>query len=159
MRRLTVMALVCAIMILARADAETQPVKTPTSCPSDWTGINGRCFQYVQAALTWAEAEKKCLSMGANLASVHSANEYLEIQMIISRVTKGFGRTWLGGTDCQKEGVWLWSDGTPFDYHHCGKFDNRWWREHCLQMNFGENKCWNDVRCSRKLPAVCAKNP
>lgn len=39
--------------------------------------------------------------MGAHLASVHSANEYQDIQKMIVVANGGFGRTWLGGSDCQ----------------------------------------------------------
>lgn len=109
--------------------------------------------------------QKNCQTMGAHLASVHTADENYDIQMMIAKVTKVFGRTWLGGSDCQKvyylssqsfkyylfvylfvafvnsvlfqEGIWLWSDGTSFNYQHCGTFDNRWWKQHCLQMNYG----------------------
>ncbi|KAI3375642.1 hypothetical protein L3Q82_003960 [Scortum barcoo] len=133
--------------------------RSSTSCPTGWTESNGRCFHYVPAKLNWAKAEKNCQTMSANLASVHSAGEYHDIQTMIAKITKAFGRTWLGGTDCQNEGIWLWSDGTPFNYRHCGSFDNLFWRQHCLQMNYGGNKCWDDVYCSRELPSVCAKSP
>lgn len=39
--------------------------------------------------------------MDANLASVHSAAEYFDIQMMIVKATHGYGETWLGGSDCQ----------------------------------------------------------
>lgn len=107
------------------------------------------------------------MSMGGHLASVHKAQEYHDIQMMIAKASRAFGTTWLGGSDCQtviichynhsnmiylfvcfdtvffqcccvfQEGIWLWSDGTRFDFRPCGKFDNRWWKQHCLQMNYG----------------------
>ncbi|KAM9335723.1 type-2 ice-structuring protein-like [Symphorus nematophorus] len=146
-------------MALARADAKTQLVKKSVSCPDGWTAIEGRCFYYVPQELSWARAEKICLGMGANLASVHSANEYQSIQTMIAKITHGFKETWLGGSDCQLKGTWLWSDGTPFNYRHCGDFNNLFWRQHCLQMNYGANKCWDDQQCSSKRPSVCAKKP
>uniref|UniRef100_A0A7N8WK60 Type-2 ice-structuring protein-like n=1 Tax=Mastacembelus armatus TaxID=205130 RepID=A0A7N8WK60_9TELE len=133
--------------------------KRSVTCPPAWTQISGRCFKYVPALLPWAQAEKNCQSMGANLASVHSADEYHNIQMLIAKITHGFGTTWLGGSDCQKTGIWLWSDGTRFNYRHCGKFDNFFWNQHCLQMNYGGNKCWDDLQCRSKRPSVCAKKP
>ncbi|XP_047448240.1 galactose-specific lectin nattectin-like [Mugil cephalus] len=146
--------IVCALLSLGRA---AHLVKRAASCPAGWTEFDGRCFRYFPGRMTWADSEKYCETQGANLASVHNANEYHHIQFMIRKATHGFGRTWLGGSDCQKEGIWLWTDGTPFDYRECGKFDNRWWKQHCLQMNYGGNKCWDDVQCSSKLPSVCAK--
>ncbi|KAI4800482.1 hypothetical protein KUCAC02_009706, partial [Chaenocephalus aceratus] len=49
------------------------------ACPGDWTEFDGRCFQYVPKELSWAKAEKNCLSMGAHLASVHSTAEHNEM--------------------------------------------------------------------------------
>uniref|UniRef100_A0A4W6CA73 C-type lectin domain-containing protein n=1 Tax=Lates calcarifer TaxID=8187 RepID=A0A4W6CA73_LATCA len=161
MKTLVVSVLLCAMMVLSRTAGEYAvpffPLYLSTSCPNHWTEISGRCFRYVANRLNWGNAEKNCIGMGAHLASVHSANEYQDIQKMIVVANGGFGRTWLGGSDCQTEGIWLWSDGTVFDYKHCGKFDNRWWKQHCLQMNYGEHKCWDDVQCSSTLPSVCAK--
>ncbi|XP_047194817.1 ladderlectin isoform X2 [Hippoglossus stenolepis] len=129
----------------------------PTACPNGWTYISRRCYYYISAKLNWAEAEKKCLTMNANLASVHSSSEYSSIQAVIKKASKASGRTWIGGTDCQMEGIWLWSDGTAFDYTHCANFDNKQSKQHCLVMNYGGNKCWDDDRCSREFPSVCVK--
>uniref|UniRef100_A0A3Q0R3L6 C-type lectin domain-containing protein n=1 Tax=Amphilophus citrinellus TaxID=61819 RepID=A0A3Q0R3L6_AMPCI len=157
MKMLTVFILVCAMVALARGDAENGLFKRSSHCPTDSITFRGRCFFYVSAKMTWGDAEKFCLTNRAHLASVHSAEEYYSIQRMIKNLTQGLGRTWLGGSDCQNEGVWLWSDGTPFDYRHKGKFDNRWWRQHCLQMNYGEQNLWDDVQCSSKLPFVCGR--
>ncbi|XP_035005047.2 ladderlectin-like isoform X2 [Hippoglossus stenolepis] len=117
-----VFLLLCAAMALTGV----APFRAmPTACPTGWTKIIGRCFYYVPDLLSWAQAERKCLTMNANLASVHSSSEYSSIQRVITKGSKASGKTWIGGTDCQIEGIWLWSDGTAFDYRHCGVFDNR----------------------------------
>uniref|UniRef100_A0A3Q3JI73 C-type lectin domain-containing protein n=1 Tax=Monopterus albus TaxID=43700 RepID=A0A3Q3JI73_MONAL len=133
--------------------------KRQTYCPSGWTGYKGRCFRYVPTAMTWARAERNCQSMGANLASVHSADEYHEIQKMVVTVTHAYREAWLGGTDAPQEGIWLWSDGTPFNYRHCGGFNNYKGQQHCLQMNYGADNCWDDVSCTIDRPFVCAKKP
>lgn len=150
----TVSIFVCAVLFLAR-DAGAEK---PKSCPDGWTQSNERCFIFVPTALNWATAEKNCRMKGAHLASVHSADEYHHIQAMIAKITHGHPKTWLGGSDCQNEGVWLWIDGTPFNYRHCGKFNNAWFKQHCLQMNYGDDKCWDDTYCSTRLPSICAKD-
>uniref|UniRef100_A0A3B5PZ71 C-type lectin domain-containing protein n=1 Tax=Xiphophorus maculatus TaxID=8083 RepID=A0A3B5PZ71_XIPMA len=72
------------------------------SCPSGWTLINSRCFQYVQKSITWARAERNCLSMGANLASVQDLNEYNQIQIIVTAAGHGAKQAWIGGTNAQE---------------------------------------------------------
>ncbi|XP_025756677.1 type-2 ice-structuring protein isoform X2 [Oreochromis niloticus] len=89
---LTLSLLVCALIALARADA---------TCPDNWSEFGGRCFHYVSVKMTWAEAEKNCQSMKANLASVHSAEENQNIQKVIKATSLNESRTWIGGTDCQ----------------------------------------------------------
>ncbi|XP_059192280.1 ladderlectin-like [Centropristis striata] len=151
---LTVSLLVCAVIVLAGADdAPAAP-----SCPDGFQEFKGRCFNYVPSVRDWADAETNCQSMKANLASVHSEEEYQFIQGMITAQTNGFPNTWIGGSDCQQDGSWLWSDGKVFLYANwcLGEPDNEGGSQCCTEMNFGVGKCWNDLDCSSKLPSVCA---
>uniref|UniRef100_A0A3B4YMS4 Type-2 ice-structuring protein-like n=1 Tax=Seriola lalandi dorsalis TaxID=1841481 RepID=A0A3B4YMS4_SERLL len=145
--------------LLYFASGRRNQFRRASFCPVGWTAIRGRCFRFVSAATSWGKAEKHCQVIGGHLASVHNAAEYRKIQKMILKATRGFPQTWLGGSDCQDEAIWLWSDGTPFNYMHCGTFNNGWWNQHCLQMNYGANKCWDDVKCSSHLPSVCVLGP
>ncbi|KAM4713877.1 C-type mannose receptor 2-like [Anableps anableps] len=108
------------------------------SCSDGWTPVNGRCFQYIPKPMTWARAERNCLSMGANLASVQNMNEYRQIQSVISSATYGSKPTWIGGTDAQENGIWFWSDGSPFKFRNwCpGEPNNGGGNQNCLQINY-----------------------
>ncbi|XP_035849575.1 zinc finger protein 638 [Sander lucioperca] len=59
----------------------------------------------------------------------------------------------------EEKDVWLWSDSSLFSYQNwCpGQPNNHHGSQHCLQMNFGGGKCWDDVRCSVRRPFVCSK--
>ncbi|XP_067381603.1 ladderlectin-like [Channa argus] len=108
--------------------------------------------------MTWAQAERNCQSMGANLASVHKAEEYHWIQRMISDHVHAYPLTWFGGSDGEEEGVWFWSDGTPFTFSYwCRGEPNNKKSQQCLQVNFGDGKCWDDSYCYYSLPSVCAK--
>ncbi|XP_038588166.1 galactose-specific lectin nattectin-like [Micropterus salmoides] len=169
MKILTVAALFCAMMALTQAAAlpEEMPengqaanlVKRSTACSGGWSEFSCRCFHYVPTPMTWAQAEKNCESMGGNLASVHNAEEYHNIQRLITSASRENKETWIGGSDAQEEGVWLWSDGTPFNYRYYGGFDNFQGKQHCLQINYGDDKRWDDTLCNVRLPSVCAKKP
>lgn len=84
--------------------------------------------------------------MDANLASIHSIEEYHKIQSIVVDNTAENQKTWIGGSDCQEviyhytrsvgtdiksilfyiiwsyiysivqENAWFWIDGTPFKF-------------------------------------------
>uniref|UniRef100_A0A3P9DIB5 C-type lectin domain-containing protein n=1 Tax=Maylandia zebra TaxID=106582 RepID=A0A3P9DIB5_9CICH len=124
-------------------------------CPGGWTKYGHRCFFFNSTVASWADAEK-LLVHGANLASVHSIREYQKIQRLTAHY--GYPQIWIGGTDAPQEGIWLWSDGTSFHYSHwCPGEPNNFHNQHCIQMNYGGSKCWDDVWCDAHLPSVCAK--
>ncbi|KAK2863330.1 hypothetical protein Q5P01_002863 [Channa striata] len=174
MKILAFWAVLCAMMALTLAAALSESkdelgavaeiqehnhaIKRSPSCPSGWRRNNGQCFVYVPRAMTWAHAERNCQSMGANLASVHKAEEYHWIQRMITDQTHDYPNTWIGASDSEEEGVWFWSDGTPFNFAYwCKGEPNNKRHQHCLQINDGGNKCWDDMQCSKQLPSVCAK--
>uniref|UniRef100_A0A3B3THU4 C-type lectin domain-containing protein n=1 Tax=Poecilia latipinna TaxID=48699 RepID=A0A3B3THU4_9TELE len=70
-----------------------------TLCPTDWTAINDRCFRYVADVKTWAAAEKHCLYLGANLASVHSQEDNHHLQALIFTATRKSNKAWIGDLD------------------------------------------------------------
>ncbi|KAM6894301.1 ladderlectin-like [Lycodopsis pacificus] len=159
MKTLTVCALVCAMIALTRAAAESDRVKREEYCSRDWTESNGRCFRYIPTPMTWASAEKNCVSLGGNLASVHSLLEYRGIQKIIQDKSHASGSTWIGGSDAEEEKKWFWSDGTLLTYSNwCrGEPNNGGGNQDCIQMNFSGGKCWDDVGCNYKKPSVCVE--
>ncbi|KAM4564436.1 type-2 ice-structuring protein-like isoform 1-T1 [Fundulus diaphanus] len=179
MKLLAVCVLVVSVMALTRADHEADDGSTDeeevdleevdlekvdlvqrSSCPPGWSPINNRCFRYVSEPMTWAKAERHCLSMGANLASVHDTSEYHQVQFLITMATDKSGVTWIGGTNAQETSIWLWTDGSPLHYTNwCrGEPSNYGGKQHCLQMNYSGEKCWDDQTCSVRLPSVCAKD-
>ncbi|XP_035860301.1 galactose-specific lectin nattectin-like [Sander lucioperca] len=113
----------------------------PGSCPPGWTQFGSRCFSFNFQGKSWIDAEIFCLSLGGNLASVHSEKEHSLLRDFIRRVTGENKLSWIGGFDSVKEGVWMWSDGSKFDYKQwaAGQPDN-YLGEHCLQMNYNGKK-------------------
>ncbi|RVE60774.1 hypothetical protein OJAV_G00184850 [Oryzias javanicus] len=168
MGMLAVCVLVCAVMLQIKAaavlDVKSRKLEEKRGlqqyrgrCGHGWTWINNRCFRLMPAAKSWAQAERSCISMRANLASVHSIEEYHEIQSLTA--ASEYKETWIGGYDCQENGVWFWSDGSPFHFTNwCpGQPDNLGRNQNCLQMNFSPAKCWDDATCTDHLPYICAK--
>uniref|UniRef100_A0A3Q3IJR7 C-type lectin domain-containing protein n=1 Tax=Monopterus albus TaxID=43700 RepID=A0A3Q3IJR7_MONAL len=119
-------------------EGQSHAVKRSTSCPWGWSRYRGRCFKYVPTPMTWTRAEQNCLSMHANLASVHSSNEYHAIQQLIVGITHAYDITWIGGYKAHGGRSWLWSDGTSMRYFNwCPKEPNNLGlNQRCIQMNF-----------------------
>jgi len=124
-----------------------------------WKGFKENCYQYVDTAMTWAEAEAVCNSkiLGGgpvHLASVHSEEENSFVSSLIKE------NSWLGGHDRHKDGDWTWSDGSPFNYRNWGKGEpnnqGASKDEDCLELYTSKySNEWNDVSCSRKMKFVC----
>ncbi|KAK5928886.1 hypothetical protein CgunFtcFv8_010167 [Champsocephalus gunnari] len=165
MKTLAVFVLVCAMMALVRAAEEaaekdlavkSHVVKRSVRCPSGWTSINGRCFFFNPIPMSWAKAERNCHSMRGHLASVSNMMEYQEIQKMIMTATHRIKLAWIGGSEVHEVNVWTWSDGTPLHYTDwCDKEPNNSGEQRCIQINYSEEKCWDNKECFVKLPSVC----
>uniref|UniRef100_A0A8C1R8J0 Galactose-specific lectin nattectin-like n=1 Tax=Cyprinus carpio TaxID=7962 RepID=A0A8C1R8J0_CYPCA len=125
-------------------------------CPNGWTNFGVRCYKYFSHTVNWITAERTCQTYDANLASVHNK---LENDLLLSLMPSNI-RFWVGAQDGEQEGQWIWSDGSPFDYTSwcSGEPNNSGNVEHCLELAYSSNHCWNDLSCSDRVAFVCAKN-
>ncbi|XP_039674872.1 galactose-specific lectin nattectin-like [Perca fluviatilis] len=129
----------------------------PDPCPPGWTPFGSRCFSFNFQGKSWIDAENFCKAASGNLASVHSEEEHEFLKTFIRQVTGENKRTWVGGFDSVKEGVWMWSDGSIFDYKQWGAGEpSSGGIEHCLEINYQDN--WNNVPCTEIFPFLCSKN-
>ncbi|XP_051745573.1 galactose-specific lectin nattectin-like [Ctenopharyngodon idella] len=154
----TVYLSLCFLVAL-NASEETHPVESKDcgECWLGWTAFGCKCFKYFSNQQTWAGAEKTCLDVNANLASVHFREEYVFLQNLVIYETQHTTRAWIGGHDAVEEGKWLWSDGTRMNFQiwSPGNPNNYAGTEHCLEMNYDDGN-WNDDKCSEFKPFVCA---
>ncbi|XP_015224405.1 PREDICTED: ladderlectin-like [Cyprinodon variegatus] len=130
-------------------------------CPSGWSQYGRRCFLFNNYERDWATAERICIGNGANLASFHSSSEYQFLKNLVNSKKGSYVRTWVGGNDAAKDGVWMWTDGSRFSYTRWGKGEpnNTGGRESCMEINLrGSSLHLNDEKCSRKSYFICAKD-
>ena len=71
-----------------------------------------RRFSFHSSPKSWHAAREDCLSRGGDLASIHSEAENREAFALT-----GGRDTWLGLNGEEDEYNYVWSDGTPMDYH------------------------------------------
>ncbi|KAI1902233.1 hypothetical protein AGOR_G00042600 [Albula goreensis] len=126
-------------------------------CPAGWKSVSGRCFKYIPGSKDWATAEKTCRDNGGTLASVHSAEEHEAVKQAYRALSGRDDSFWVGLSDCQKEGLWLWSDGSVFTFQkwNPGQPDNWHNDEDCVHTNVGGPKDWNDLSCASSQPFLC----
>ncbi|XP_005109205.1 CD209 antigen [Aplysia californica] len=119
-----------------------------------------QCYKVFQRIrLTWADARKKCLSLGGYLAEIH---DHVSLEYVKRVVTIGSSRLWIGASDDGKEGTWTWVTSNKHlaveDWHR-NQPDNHKNSEHCMEINKGlAGKYWNDLPCHLKIGYICQKD-
>ncbi|XP_056104709.1 galactose-specific lectin nattectin-like [Rhinichthys klamathensis goyatoka] len=129
MEKLTLLLL---LMTFSQGDAAAD------GCPTGWSAFGLKCVKFFSTPLDWMASEKYCQTFGGNLVSVHSRSE----NDLLLNMVPGATRTWIGGHDAVKEGQWMWTDGSVFDYNYwcTGQPDNyNNYNEIALEINFGMN--------------------
>lgn len=95
----------------------------------------------------WQDARAFCVSEGGDLASLHDepTHQFLRGQVFLT----GSEAMWIGLSDLAEEGVWTWSDGTPFDFEAWA--DNEPGTDpelsDCVALWNHANNEWNDFSC------------
>ncbi|XP_075785236.1 lectin-like isoform X1 [Pelodiscus sinensis] len=128
-------------------------------CDEGWVQYKDSCYKAVMKGAKWTDAEMECQSQGkfAHLASIHSAEENDFIFLLMGKLqdyTKGQAY-WIGGHDTFKEGSFVWTDGSEFDFQNYGP-----------SQPSGENYLgswsvqkghitWNDFVNDASFPFVC----
>ena len=111
-------------------------------------------YSYHAIERVWPEAQQYCQDQfGTDLASVHSDQD----QEIITTVSNG-AKGWIGLHDIDKEGTFIWVDGTTFDYGSTlyilpwrpDRPNDYQGREDCVMIESKSefNNEWNDLRCT-----------
>ena len=70
--------------------------------------------------------------------------------------------SFIGATDEETEGTWLWLDGSPWGYENWGSNEpNYGEKENCIQIELRDTAeddpgWWGDLECSRSEGYICS---
>ncbi|XP_039878508.1 rhamnose-binding lectin-like [Simochromis diagramma] len=131
------------------------------SCPAGWTRFGGRCFIFDSSQKNWTDAESSCQTLGGNLASFHSTDEYTFIRELTRTAAGSYETAWVGGNDRETETVWKWSDGSQFDFTNWGSGQPNNYRgdQDCMEINYEGGDFVNDLGCDSRRWFVCVRGP
>ncbi|XP_071501769.1 macrophage mannose receptor 1-like [Diadema antillarum] len=143
-----------------REGSAVKPVDpdVPTGyCPEHWYHYESNCYYINNTGITFDEAEQICVNYGGHLASIHSGGEMSFIELRLSERDYYIG---LGDRDT--EGVYTWTDGTPFDYRNwdLNEPNDRGGTEECVHVRgpyVTPSGVWNDISCDAQYSFICKK--
>jgi len=151
----------------ARRPLCTNPYYTPAIVDSSVVETSVSVVDMSAEPMTWDEAEQYCQdTFGTSLLSIHSEDEMELVRHSMSTFDAG-DFYWIGLSDRENEGQWVWSDMSPNDYTNWypgepndHKHDHN--GEDCgmlyaNELRTGGTGKWNDVPCSRLYFPLCAK--
>ena len=126
------------------------------TCDEGWEKHGNHCYLWVTKKMNWTAAEDFCQEEGGHLASI-AANETMDF-VNAGLASRGLGYVWLGGNDIAKEGVWKWTDCTPWEvsFWAPGEPNNNGGNQHCVMVNV--NNQWWDYPClTSNARSLCSK--
>lgn len=129
--------------------AELEQGQLPQIRAPGTVGAEGHDYALVPGEYTWHVAKHFCQAVGGHLATSTNAVEF----NVIDKLCRESGKdAWLGGTDEEKEGVWRWVTGEPFQFD--AFFDN--WAESEHHLNFyARDKRYNDLVGGARFAFIC----
>jgi hypothetical protein len=143
-------------------NAACTQILCPAGCQCFNSGSND--FALCTAPATFGDAEVACGRHGMALATVGSATVDQAIRT--KAMGAGVASYWLGGTDLDSEGNWMWLDttrfwsgaasGTALAYaHFAATAPGGGSALDCLQVS--PNGTWTDAACTTTNPYVCER--
>jgi len=137
--------------------------KCVEACPEGWEANGDHCYFFGDERKKWTAAEDFCRKEGGHLATVNT-NATKEF------VLEGLARrnilwTWIGGNDLVEEGVWKWTDCTPWEaeFWARGEPNNYNNNQDCLALVLRHdgypqfNRQWDDDSCIKETDFLCSK--
>ncbi|XP_071170304.1 perlucin-like [Mytilus edulis] len=130
-------------------------------CPDGFLVHKESCYKEFGIRATWAEASMICKVYGGYLANIDTDQEQLYVASYLARLGKDAfipGKFWLGGSDIQTEGIWVWTHGNDqfvFTNWQSGEPSNSQGIENCVEFEFSTNFKWNDNDCQDRLNFLC----
>ncbi|XP_048251018.1 perlucin-like [Haliotis rufescens] len=150
MRLATAYVLLCTLVSV---------VAISSPCPLGFVEHNNSCYWFSKALANFVEARSFCQSFGSHLAKVTSKVEDDFVSGHAARHGKA-ANYWLGATDLNVEGTWLWEGQQAMNYSNWSRDqpDNFSGGEHCLHIKqILENYLWNDEKCNMAANFICEK--
>ncbi|XP_063615155.1 macrophage mannose receptor 1-like [Penaeus indicus] len=134
------------------------------TCPILFVEVGGLCLMFVTwAEQTWGEARQMCAGASGDLLAITDVEVLRAVYLYIHAHGLSGNTFWLGGSDLESEGTWVYTTGepvpmgTPFwglsDMSAPSQEPNGGTRENCLAIGNFYN--FRDYSCGSKFYPLC----
>ncbi|CAH3186896.1 unnamed protein product [Porites lobata] len=138
------------------------------ACQQGWICNGTSCYKLVTSlTLSWGKAKEECEKCQAGLVKVDSReeNDFIKTELLPTHKDAGY---WIGLSDSDNEGDWMWTDGTQLDSDgyknweddHPKNNENN--NEDCVVIRIRKSDPvyhgkWRDLPCSLDKKFICEK--
>eukprot|EP00092_Neocalanus_flemingeri_P103047 GFUD01131827.1.p1 GENE.GFUD01131827.1~~GFUD01131827.1.p1 ORF type:complete len:228 (-),score=41.75 GFUD01131827.1:15-698(-) len=122
-------------------------------CSFGWTKYGTSCYRLWEEKQLWEDAELRCTQDGGHLASILSEEErkFIQDNLYINK----YQTTWIGANDRAVEGVWVWTDGSAWEFTDWKEGEpNNSGGEDCGHLYYYNGK-WADTSCTLVSSFLC----
>ncbi|XP_074543181.1 uncharacterized protein LOC141803156 [Halichoeres trimaculatus] len=144
--------------------------ETCWKCEEGWEKFGEKCYYFSTKKFPWSESRAECQKQEGDLVKIDSREEQIFLdEKLRPKMKKDEDKFWIGLTDSEEEGTWLWVDRSPLNqslvFWNGDEPDN--WKdrkdieEDCGRM--GEKggdvnyRSWFDRRCTDSFKYICEK--
>jgi hypothetical protein len=120
-------------------------------CPlGAYSGLESKCYTLPLSKMSWWDAEQACWDVDGNLTSIADATFNNFVHNMTGNLANSF---WAGATNVIN-GMWQWSDGTPFNYTNWQTGYEVKINRTCLAIQPSSGK-WLKEKCHEEKPFMC----
>ncbi|XP_074543362.1 CD209 antigen-like protein C [Halichoeres trimaculatus] len=139
--------------------------ETYLKCEEGWVLEERNCYYFSTTKSSWSVSRDGCRLKGGDLVKIEHMQEQVFLSLQLSnRMTDPEDMFWIGLTDSDVEGRWLWVDGSLLStwFWDVRQPDNRLDGDpdgqDCVRMGGeGSFKFWFDRSCKSPQKSICEK--
>ncbi|XP_060066707.1 echinoidin-like [Ylistrum balloti] len=148
------------VLCLQLAAAQTDVTRCPINLQRGpaLQSFENHCYTFeIHHHQDWAHANNDCHAKGGFLLTIHSSMEQNFIMTELGSLSFAGNGVWLGLTDQNTEGTFVWADDSPVDYTYwasgqpAGLGGIAAAQEDCTLLKYRDSGHWHDYPCSSIL--------
>ncbi|XP_019638753.1 PREDICTED: perlucin-like protein, partial [Branchiostoma belcheri] len=140
---------------VAQLEERIRTTDGAVTCPARYWLFNGNCYRFSIDQKPYNESQAICHEEGGHLATAKNNETHNFLANHVRNTTKQ--NTWIGLSDLENEGLWVWDDGTLLVGEGIWGTNepNGGTRENCAHIYPSKDYRWNDSTCPSSYYYIC----